>query len=121
MNSSKTLRLGDARAVWELVNECREMGDDCKTWRDHWVVGLARMVDADLGVVGEMAGCHSLALRDLGSTYWWRLDLAAPDQLHPNVARFRSDPRFSPTMLEYHRRNLASDGLCLTRCDFMDD
>jgi DNA-binding CsgD family transcriptional regulator len=121
MSKSAQLRFGDGRAIWQLVGECRELGDDRVAWRDHCVTGLAALVDADLGIVGEMAGCHTLALRDLGATFWWRLDLSAPSRLHPNLARFRSNPRYSPAMLEYFRRNRAADGLCLTRCDFIED
>jgi DNA-binding CsgD family transcriptional regulator len=121
MSRLGTLRTSDARAIWELVNECRALGDDCKIWREHCVVGLARMVDADLGMAGEMAGCHTLAPRDLGASFWWQLDFPGPDFLHPNLARFRADPGLSPAMLEYFRRKRDADGLCLTRCDFIDD
>ncbi|WP_435018366.1 response regulator transcription factor [Tundrisphaera sp. TA3] len=121
MSKSNQLRVDDLRAIWRLVGECRDLGDDRIAWRDRWVAGLSDLVDADIGLAGEMAGCHELMMHDLGVTFWWRpgtLDLAT---LMGHLAEFRSDPRYSPAMIEYFRRFREQDGLCLPRTGFIDD
>ncbi len=63
-------RAADLRAVHALVHECRELGDDVVAWRAHWVAGLARLIDADCGFSGELAGLRTGRHRDLGNVGW---------------------------------------------------
>lgn len=121
MLKSSRLRVADVRAIWELLGECRELGDGRIIWRDHCVSTLARLIDADFGVVGEMGGCDTDDLRDLGANFWWRMDLPSPSQVHSNLAAFRDNPRLSPALLEYHRLNRSAQELCLTRRDYIGD
>ena len=54
--------------ILRLVGECRELGDDHDTWRLHLVERLAQLVDAEIGICGEMAACDGLQPRKLGVT-----------------------------------------------------
>ena len=121
MAKSSRLRAIDVHAIWRLVGDCRDLGDDQITWRNRWVSGLADLVDADLGLAGEMAGCHDLRADDLGVTFWWRPGAVDLDFLVGHMARFRDDPHYSPAMMAYFRRYREDDGLCLSRREFIDD
>jgi DNA-binding CsgD family transcriptional regulator len=119
MSKSSCLRSSDVRALFRLINECRELGDDRLAWREHLIEGLARLVDAEQGHVGEMAGCRSLELRDLGLVRWWQAGSRLPPALDDASAALVRDPNNWPATVEYHRRSLAEDGLCLARSDFI--
>jgi DNA-binding CsgD family transcriptional regulator len=58
------------RDLHQLVGECRGLGDSAAHWRAHWVAGLARLIDADSGISGEMAGVRAGDYRDLGHFAW---------------------------------------------------
>jgi DNA-binding CsgD family transcriptional regulator len=47
MSRSAALRACDVRAVFHLVGECRELGDDPVAWRQHLLAGAARLTGAD--------------------------------------------------------------------------
>jgi len=50
MSRSQRLRLRDVRAVFRLVGEVRELGEDPVAWRLHLVEGLVHLVRAKLGI-----------------------------------------------------------------------
>jgi DNA-binding CsgD family transcriptional regulator len=56
MSKSHRLRLTDVRAIFRLVGECRELGADSLTWREHLACEMRLLVKAQVGFVGEMAG-----------------------------------------------------------------
>ena len=121
MAKSAQLRLQDSRAIWLLLGDCRDLGDERIAWRERLAAGLADLVDADLVLNGEMGGCRKLALNDLGVTFWWRTDDIDPGEVGKYLATFRIHPAYSPTMLHYHRCNLDRDGAALRRSDFVAD
>lgn len=119
MAKSATLRLSDIRAIHRLIDECRDLGADALAWRRHWIDGLAALVDAVGGITGEMAGCRSLDLEDLGAVIRWQAGVPMP-ALDAETAAFLIDPANWPSQLAYHRRSRAG-GACLTRKEFLDD
>jgi len=70
--SEKSSRLGeeDFRAVYRLIGECRELGDDPVIWLQHFYAGLARLIGADVVMGGEMGGVPFGPMRTLGVTDW---------------------------------------------------
>jgi DNA-binding CsgD family transcriptional regulator len=54
MSKSQRLRLGDVRAVFRLVGECRELGADVHEWRRHLGAGLCRLARAQTAAIGEV-------------------------------------------------------------------
>ncbi len=121
MSKSSSLRARDVTALLKLVGECRDLGVDTVAWREHLVLGLSALVDAEGGFTGEMAGCRALEPRDLGVVAAWRAEGPRFDELDPEVAEFVREPRHWFSQREYHRRNLSEGGVCLTRRDFIDD
>jgi DNA-binding CsgD family transcriptional regulator len=59
MGKAQRLRLQDVRAIYRLVGECRELGADSRTWRQHALTRLRVLVDAMVGVGGELAAPFS--------------------------------------------------------------
>jgi DNA-binding CsgD family transcriptional regulator len=68
MGESARLRLSEVRAVFRLIGECRELGDDPIAWRRHLVDGAVRLAGARVGMCGEIV-------------------LAEADYTHPQVER----------------------------------
>jgi DNA-binding CsgD family transcriptional regulator len=54
MGKSHSLRLGDVRAAFRLVGECRDLGADSAAWRRHMAEGLGRPAGARVMMVGEV-------------------------------------------------------------------
>src|SRR5262245_42675453 len=53
MSKAHGLRLGDLRAVYLLVGECRELGADPVAWQTHLLRGLMQTTGAAVGAVIE--------------------------------------------------------------------
>ncbi len=53
MGKSKNLRLQDAQCIFQLVSECRDLGDDAGAWRKHLIEGASKLVKAGLGMTAE--------------------------------------------------------------------
>jgi DNA-binding CsgD family transcriptional regulator len=62
------LRAADWRKICQLLQECRELGDDPTIWRRHFFAGLTQLVDGDVMVGGEMSGCQKGPLSTVGIT-----------------------------------------------------
>jgi DNA-binding CsgD family transcriptional regulator len=119
MSCSNVLRAADVRAVFGLIGECRELGDDPVRWRRHLLVGLGRLtgggfcVAAEIGD-GKQPSRYDLGTVDLGAdngfnrTYWLRA-----------LAEFMTDAFFNPLMNAYFDR--AAPGVVLPRADLVPD
>src|SRR5262245_60412816 len=51
MSKSAHLRVADLRAIYRLLDECRDLGDDPLAWRRHLLAGLADLTAAGAGTV----------------------------------------------------------------------
>lgn len=119
MSKSGMIRAADAFLIHHLLNDCRDLGDDPFAWRRRLLDGLLPMVDAEYGWTGEMAGCRSLRLNDLGVVMGHQAGFSMrpiPEELLPWLI----DPGNWPSQTEYHRRALEEPGICLARTDFID-
>ena len=56
MARSKRPRLGDLRALYRLIGECRELGADATEWRLHLLEGLRQLVDAQVALYMQIEG-----------------------------------------------------------------
>lgn len=121
MHKSKHCRVADSLAVMRLVGECRDLGDDHDAWRSHLLAGLADLIDSEFGCTGEMGGCLSLDLKDLGVVYWWRDRSLWPNPLDDEAMAFIRDPNNWPAQGRYHLASRDDVGACLTRRDIIDD
>jgi DNA-binding CsgD family transcriptional regulator len=54
MGKSERLRLSHVRAVFRLVGEVRELGAQTLVWRAHMIDTLCRLLDAPVGMGGEI-------------------------------------------------------------------
>jgi DNA-binding CsgD family transcriptional regulator len=54
MRKSGRLRLGDLRRAFRLVHDCRDVGHDHRAWPVVLAEGLARLVDAQVVILGEV-------------------------------------------------------------------
>src|SRR5262249_46211201 len=59
MSRSAALRAADVRAVFRLVGECRELGDDALAWQRHLVAGVARLTGGGGASTSKAHGSRS--------------------------------------------------------------
>jgi DNA-binding CsgD family transcriptional regulator len=123
MARSATLRFSDLRAIFHLVGECRELGDDPTRWRLHLFAGLARLTGGGIAMGSELVGIRSSRIVMVGAVDWgwengfnrvgWEramAELAANPQMTRHV-----------TFAQYRVRVAKSDGVCLARTDLITD
>jgi DNA-binding CsgD family transcriptional regulator len=114
MGESVRLRLSDVRAVYRLIGECRELGDDAVAWRLHLVKGAMRLAGARVGMCGEIV-------------------LAGNDYTNPQVALGWDDGQ-ADIWHHYLREHVGKDDLfwdrvqgnaaflrTVRRCDYVGD
>lgn len=121
MGKSKRIWSHGLRAIFSLVSDCRDLGDDAVSWRTHFMNGLGRLIDADMGAVGEMAGCMDAKNIDMGVVFWSPGGFAPPPFWHSHLERFRENPSYSPALCSYHTMTRQNRGEPLLRDDFISD
>ncbi|APW63912.1 helix-turn-helix transcriptional regulator [Paludisphaera borealis] len=123
MAKSARIRAEDCRAISGLLGDCRDLGDDRHAWREHALSGLARLIDAELGILGEMAGCRSGRPRDLGTvTLGWQAGFVPRRAFDAHFEAFNREPdTYMPTMVEGFRYFDPAEGFCLRRTDLRAD
>jgi DNA-binding CsgD family transcriptional regulator len=62
VSKSQRLLLSDVRAMFRLIGECRELGDDARAWRPHLARGLCRLAESQLAICGEARVVESTGL-----------------------------------------------------------
>ena len=118
---SSALRLRDIRSIYELVHECRALGDDPGAWRRRWFARLGALTGADLIVGGEFAECLGTRPRALGTTEWgWTNGLDRGAWIRALI-EFGEDPSFSEMLVAYFARLRRDDGLCASRTELLPD
>jgi len=123
MSKSARLRSDDGRAIISLVNESRELGIDWKGWQEHWTGGLLKLIDADLGLIGEMADAHKTEFRMIGPPMIQSAlgFLFNPDRIMEAIERYGAIPNASKFVAEYMGRLRKDDGIALSNRDFYQD
>jgi hypothetical protein len=127
MSKSARLRIEDARALVQLVNDCRDRGDDFATWCEHYASSLARMTGAGFVMTGVAAltsgpdaGLRSGISFVAGLPWGWEngYDRRLFEQL---MAEHGGNAAVSPLMASYFGRPQGADGAGLTRRDLVSD
>lgn len=115
MSHSKRMTDADIRALFDLLGECREQGDDAVLWQTQLAAGLGKLVGADVVMVGEVRGCLRGPLAMPGGTAWgfeqgfnmagyrllgeWLATDPSKSQLYTGVVgKLRADKRHSVTV-----------------------
>lgn len=121
MAKSNHLRLSDFRAIVQLVNDCRDLGDVAASWRAHLLASLARLTGAGLALGGEIGGCVRAPRVDFGTTDWGWGNGFDRIGLIRSLAEFRQNPFYSPLMNAYISRLQTANGECLSRAEMIPD
>jgi DNA-binding CsgD family transcriptional regulator len=109
MNDAPPLQLSDARPVFRLLGEVRELGADPFAWRRHLLEGLLHILRAQVGMAGEVAeigpSMKVIPLVDVG----WR-DAAQRDgyMRYLTVRAYRRDPLVDLTLTRHTEPYLAT-------------
>jgi DNA-binding CsgD family transcriptional regulator len=109
------------RSIYQLVGECRELGDDVTAWQGHLIEQLAGLTGASIGFCGEFANFRSMAPRFLGQTDWGWSTQSERTAYHAALADFAREIEQSAALVAYHRRFVRDDGICLSRTQLFDD
>lgn len=70
MTRSQSITDADIRAIFRILGECRELGDDPVVWRQHFFGETAKLINADLLAGGELAGCLQGPVSTPGTAVW---------------------------------------------------
>ena len=131
MPRSERLKLKDVRAVYRLVGECRELGDDSLTWQRHLLAELAKLIGGQVGIGGCEAGLRSpyeaFAPFEHTSTGW---GCAADERLwlrfmqeypHKTDSVFQlGGPKDGPTVQTWRREQVVSSRVWYASAFFND-
>lgn len=102
MSKSARLRLGEVRAAFRLVGECRDLGYDPDGWPARLVAGLPALVPGQMLLAGEFVyrGLRPVPVRvaeagwpsERSRALWqgWVRNPAMPE--HPGLAAFAAKP-----------------------------
>ena len=121
MSKSSHIRTADARAIYRIVGECRDLGDDPLAWRQHLFSGLVRLTSAGLALGGEMQVLPGAKPRDLGTVeFGWENGFDRAGWIH-SLAEFNRNPGFSPLLSGYLPHFSTSDGICMARESYLRD
>jgi DNA-binding CsgD family transcriptional regulator len=121
MAKSGSIPTSCLRAVFRLVGECRELGDDADLWWRHFLAEVAKVVDAGFGIGAEISGCLQAPRCDLGTTIWGCENGFDQAGWFRMLQTFHDDPLYNPLMNEYIVRMPAAIGACLGRTDMIRD
>jgi DNA-binding CsgD family transcriptional regulator len=119
MSKSSLLRIADVKSLYQLVGECRELGDDPHQWRRRWFGRLAELTGAELVVGGEAVQTGAAPLAFTYAVEWgWENGLDREKWIEVNVehgGNVTSLPQFAA----YFAR--AGNGDALSRKDLLAD
>jgi DNA-binding CsgD family transcriptional regulator len=121
VQKSSLLRASDVRKVYEIVGECRELGDDAHVWRRHFAARLGGLIGADLILCVEAAGCRGRRPRDLGVAEWGWDSGFNRSGWERAVAEFHQNPFYSLGLQHYFQRFAEQDGVAHSRRDLITD
>jgi DNA-binding CsgD family transcriptional regulator len=101
MSRSSALRLSDLRSIYQLVGECRELGDDPVRWRRHLLTGLGRLTGGEFSVSAEIGNGRQRSRYDLGT-----VDIGADNGFDRAswvlaLVEFGKDSFFNPLINKY--------------------
>jgi DNA-binding CsgD family transcriptional regulator len=120
MARSARLGLAEHRTLWELVNECRDLGDDETVWRRHWYRVLGRLTGADLVVGGDVEVGRDGSARPL-SSFDWGTDAGFDMGVVERAMKEGVTLNASPLLASYLARPDKYDGHGHTRTDLVSD
>ncbi len=121
MSKSARLRLADHRAIWELVNECRDLGDDVAVWRQHLCAGVCRLNRGDGLVNGGELCARGGQVQMIGSVECGWENGFNRAAFNRAIQTYGGRMEVSPMMAAYFRRPAGADGACFRRCDLVPD
>lgn len=121
MSKSARLRIPDVRGLYELVGECRSLGDDPTEWRQRFFAGVAALIGAELAADGELAGVWTGVQRDLGNVAWGWEHGFNPAGWQRALELLADNPNYSPQMVEYAKHLRQSEGVALSRSDLVGE
>ncbi len=121
MSKSASLRAAEWRALFHLVGECRDLGDDSAAWGGHLAAGLSRLAGPSLVLVAELGGVAVRKPFLAGvETGGWENGFNRA-RLQAALAEFRADPFYAPPVNAYLSRMAAERSPALARGDLLLD
>ncbi len=122
MSKSNRLRLRDARDIYLLVGECREVGEDIQAWRQRMHDGLAELLSSRVIVCGMLprddAEPWKFATPDAKGVFaigWRDADDKATFEEYWDRQMVWTDPTFQAM------QSLPQSLLCRRRCELVSD
>lgn len=121
MGTSQRLRAADVAALYELLDECRELGSDARVWQVHALTELSHIIGLRSSASSEVVPTHDALVAD----WTTQIDFGWSDAERKQAVDFLTSgnyPRdeFCLRMARTFRADQA-DGLARTRQQLIDD
>jgi DNA-binding CsgD family transcriptional regulator len=115
------LRISDYRTIQHLIGECRELGDDVATWREHLVEQLVGLTGGEIGFSGELADFRSGRMQFVGANDWGWASESERSHYFATLAAVNEDVSLMATTISYRQRMIEEDGICLSRSELFNE
>lgn len=122
MSRSSRLRVADVHVIYQLVRDCRDLGDAAGVWRLHLATQLGRMAGAGFATVGDIPvrGGQPIGFLSDGEYGWENgFPRAGFDHLQEGFAT--RGIQLCPMVEPYARVRQQEDGIALSRQDLLSD
>jgi DNA-binding CsgD family transcriptional regulator len=111
----------DVRRIDQLLDECRELGDDAFAWRFHLGEGLRDLIGADLVFCVETGNCTGERPIDLGiAESGWELGFNREGWSRA-ILEFQHNPFYSLGLRKYFESLRKDDGVVKSRKDLVNN
>jgi hypothetical protein len=119
MAQAARLRVADVHAIYRLIGECRDFGDDPIAWRQHLLAGLARLTGAD--AANNYEGQWE-PYRPIGIVHWGLENGFDPQAVQRVDQAFAQEGlSFNPMFRPFMTALAQNVGPSLTRADLVSD
>lgn len=107
------------RGVFELIGECRELGDDASLWANHLCRGMAQLLDADVTAAGQIGGVTRGSIENLGAVDGgWERGFNRDGWLNA-LRTFGENPFYHPCMVQGYQM-AAAGATCVRQLAIYD-
>ena len=116
MGRSERIKLGDVEAVFQLVQECRELWADARAWQAHLLSGACRLTATAVGIYNEVQlSADGRKSRVLDESDWGWRDAAARSHLLRMYAEHPDRAAYMPRVTRLASESRESGTICVLR------
>lgn len=111
----------EIQGVVQLLNECRELGDDASIWAEHLAQGIMRLIDADVIGAGHIGDVDERKYQNLGAIdAGWERGFNRQGWLNA-LGKYAVDPLYHKGMVAGYQSVARGESMLLSRRQYAAD